>query len=130
MKCRSTQLKGSIMPLHTTDYPGVRAEHVAQHEEMRVWRETGDEKLADEAGARAYSEALRLFSGDNQIAPTNSFLVFGYDDMCCDFEYQFKTFFRAARAFIRLDRAGMNTVFMTGISPKVDYKLQELSHRR
>lgn len=49
------------MPLHTTNDPGVRARHIADHEELRAWQETGDEKLSREVGARTYDEALLLF---------------------------------------------------------------------
>lgn len=60
------------MPKHTTDDPGIRATHVAQHEEMEVWRETGNEQLSKEAGDRAYGEALRLFAGCNEITQEHS----------------------------------------------------------
>ena len=52
--------------------------------------------------------------------------VFGYDDLCRDFDYTFKSLFRAARAFIKLDKQGMNVVFIDGVSPEQERRIQDL----
>ena len=60
-KDQATNMEG-VMPLHTTDDPGIRATHVARREEMEIWRRTGNARLANEVGIHSYDEALRLFS--------------------------------------------------------------------
>ncbi len=59
--------------------------------------------------------------------PSSPFEVIGYDDLCRDFEYKFSTFFRAARAFIRLESAGTNVVFLVGVPSPAERKLRELA---
>ncbi|MDB5194465.1 MAG: hypothetical protein JWN50_479, partial [Parcubacteria group bacterium] len=56
------------------------------------------------------------------------FTVYGYDDLTRDFDYQFEPgqFFRAARTYIRLEREGMNVVFISGISDDVEARLRQM----
>ena len=43
--------------------------------------------------------------------------VFGYDDMCIDFDYKFDSFVSAMKAFKSLDSSGMCVVFMMRETP-------------
>ena len=51
------------------------------------------------------------------------FRVFGYDDMCQDFDLEFDNFVGAVRKFIELNRNGMYVVFISGVCPAVEKKL-------
>ncbi len=57
------------MTLHHTDDPGVRAKDIANGEEMRVWKATGDAKLSDQAGRIAYRQALTELAGVSAFDP-------------------------------------------------------------
>jgi hypothetical protein len=50
------------------------------------------------------------------------FRVFGFDDMCRDFDVPFATFTAAVKGFIDANRYGC-TVFIGGVSKKVERKL-------
>ncbi|GEM_PF-4860510 len=51
------------MVIKYTDDPGVRARDIANGEETRAWRETGDAKLSDQVGQTTYRQALVELAG-------------------------------------------------------------------
>lgn len=54
-----------------------------------------------------------------EVCPDAPYRVFGYDDLCDDFDIPFDTLVPALREFRELNRTGMNTVFIKGVSPAV-----------
>jgi len=66
-----------------------------------------------------------------KVMPKTNYRVFGYNDMCEDFEYENLTFIKACQLFIKLDRNGMNVVFIDGVSSEVSNKLHDwmFTHR-
>ncbi len=52
------------------------------------------------------------------------FRVFGYDDMCMDFDIPCNTFAIAVQKYRQLDRAGC-VVFINGVSDAVEDKLRQ-----
>lgn len=82
-------------------------------------------KKRDEQG---YLDALRITGKDcgcveQPARPDAPFRVFGYDDMCVDFDIPCDTFAIAVQKYRRLDRAGC-VVFITGVSDAVEDKLR------
>ena len=55
--------------------------------------------------------------------PNAPYCVFGFDDMCRDFDAPFTSFTKAVGMYLRLAREGMNIVFINGVSPSVEEKL-------
>lgn len=51
--------------------------------------------------------------------PDAPYRVFGYNDLCEDFDIPFHTLVPALQEFRELNRMGMITVFIRGVSPKV-----------
>ncbi len=49
--------------------------------------------------------------------------IYGYDDICNDFEYTLDSFVKACQLFLKLDY-GLNVVFIDGISYKSEQKLK------
>ena len=58
--------------------------------------------------------------------PDAPYRVFGYDDMCRNFDFPFTTFTKAVSTFLELNRDGMYVVFIEGVSKAVEKKLQYL----
>jgi len=52
--------------------------------------------------------------------------VFGYDDMCEDFDIPYYSFTDAVRKFRKLHANGGYVVFISGVSPKVETMLNSL----
>ena len=83
---------------------------------------------ADQRAKKGFLDCVRV-SGEKcgcvkkQSQPNAPFRVFGYDDMCKDFDVGFETFTAAVKKFIELNRVGMYTVFISGVSESVQSKL-------
>jgi hypothetical protein len=69
---------------------------------------------------------FKLFIGSSKMnthehAP---YRVFGYNDMCEDFDYPCKSFVEAVTIYRMLDKQGMNIVFISGVSLPVMERLE------
>jgi hypothetical protein len=83
---------------------------------------------AKQRAEKGYLDALHI-SGEKcgcektRVKPNALFRVFGYNDMCEDFDIPCRTFVEAVRKFISINKEGMNTVFIDGVSNTVQQKL-------
>ena len=55
--------------------------------------------------------------------PDAPFRVFGYEDTGKEFDVPFHTFTKAVRALINAKKAGLMDVWISGVSPKVEQRL-------
>ena len=56
------------------------------------------------------------------VEPNAPYRVFGYDDMCYDFDMPFESFTEAVKAYREL-KSGPNVVFINGVSKAVERHL-------
>jgi hypothetical protein len=52
--------------------------------------------------------------------------VFGYNDMCEDFDHTFDSLFRAALFYVRRQRIGMYVQFVDGFTSAQEEKLERI----
>lgn len=57
------------------------------------------------------------------LRPDAPFRVFGYDDICTDFDIPCDTFVQAVKIFMELNKSGANIVYISGVSQVVEEKL-------
>ncbi len=60
---------------------------------------------------------------EKPVKPDAPYRVFGYDDMCVDFNIPFTSFVEAAREY-RSAAQQLCTVFISGVSPAVERRLR------
>lgn len=57
------------------------------------------------------------------LRPDAPFRVFGYDDICTDFDIPRDTFVQVVKIFMDLNKSGANIVYISGVSRAVEEKL-------
>ena len=86
-------------------------------------------------GDDGYLDALHV-SGvecgcvEKKILPNAPYRVFGYNDMCEDFDMSFKTSTAAVREYLKIRRVGRCIVFISGVSKTVMTWIKRVCNER
>lgn len=98
-----------------------------------VWTPSARSRLWWKAKKRAdqgYLDALPVTGEEcgcvkEKREPDAPYRVFGFDDMCVEFDMPFTAFTDAVKEYLDASR-GLCTVFIQGVSPKVEAQLASL----
>lgn len=83
---------------------------------------------AKQRAEKGYLDALPV-SGEQcgcvrkPLRPEALFRVFGFDYVCTDFDIPCDTFVQAVKIFMELNKSGVNTLYISGVSRVVEEKL-------